>query len=226
MYFLAVSHICCYFAVRNQEIMNEEQTKCGVAPDFLYLDAIMLAYRLGQVRYQEQKQSLIAAARAANDPFSFLTALESFGIRRQSQLFRFVSKVIAAPAYYRSQYALALGIHREGEVAESFLNNQRVLSLVEAVLTSKQQTLFFETYWWFVHNHKQNFVDMKRGPQIGVYANEPRDNASTIERFEDYMFRLMNHKTKTVRTRFDGFPADIVLAILKRAFYQAQQTSS
>ena len=197
--------------------MAEMQSKNDIAPDFLFIDVIMLAYRLGQVQHEEQKVSLITAARTATDAFTFLAALESLGIKRQSQLYSFVGKVLAAPAYYRSQYALALGIRREGEASESFLRNLRVLSLVEGVLTAKQQSLFYDTYWWFVHNHEQTF-DLKHGNHIGVYANEPRDNASTLMRFEDYLLRLVNHKTKAVRERFEGFPVYIVLAILKRAF--------
>ena len=198
--------------------MAETPSKYNVTPDFLFIDAIQLAYRLGYVHYPEQKAALIKAMRTATDAFSFQTALERLGVGRQTQLYGFIGKMLAAPVYYQSQYAMALGIRQEGEVAEPFLSNQRVLMLVESVLTAKQQELFYESYWWFVRNHEQVFVDLKHGNHIGVYAHEPRDNASTLARFEDYLLRLVNHKTQAVRERYEGFPADIVLAILKRAF--------
>lgn len=188
------------------------------APDFLFIDAILLAYRLGRVRYEEQKASLLAAARAATDAITFLAALENFGVGRRTQLYRFVGEILSAPASFRAQYPGMIGLRREGEAAESFLGNLRVLFLVEPVLTGKQQELFYEAYWWFVRNHQASFFDPKKGLVIGVYATEPKNNASTLPRFEDYLFRLVNHTTQRIRTRFENFPADIVCAILHRAF--------
>lgn len=188
------------------------------APDFLFIDAILLAYRLGQVRHEEQKHALIAAARASKDSIEFMTALENFGVGRRSQLHAFVSKVLAAPAYYRAQYPLILGLHREDEAAESFLQNQYVLFLVEPVLTSKQQALFHDAYWWFSNQHQSLCIDPKRGQHIGTYATEPQDNASTLSRFEDYLLRLQSHTNQHVREQYETFPTDIVIAILQRAF--------
>lgn len=199
-------------------IKTYDSMTAQTAPDFLFIDTVLLAYRLGRVRYDEQKIALIAAARAATDAVSFLTALENFGVGRRSQLYRFVGEILSTPASFRAQYPGALGLPWNGEPAESFLSNPRVLFLVEPVLTFKQQSLFYDTYWWFVHNHQASFYDPKKGQCIGKYATEPQDNASTLPRFEDYLFRLVNHTTQRIRTRFEGFPADIVCAILHRAF--------
>ena len=215
---LAISQINCYFAVRKLRFMSELQPRNTTAPDFLFIDVILLAYRLGYVRHPEQKVSLLSAARMATDAFSFLTAMEDVGIGRRSQLYGFAGKVLAAPAYYRAQYPKMLGLRREGEEAEGFLRNQLVLFLVEGVLTIKQQDVFYDAYWWFTHNHEPVFTDPKRGHCIGVYATDPQDNASTLERFEEFLLRQVNHKSKYIRERFEGFPADIVIAILRRAF--------
>lgn len=190
----------------------------SAVPDFLFIDGILLAYRLGQIRYEEQKMALVAAARAATDAISFLSALENFGVGRQTQLHRFLGEYLSAPASYRARYPRVLGLRAEGEEAEPFLDNVYALSLPEAVLMPKQRQLFIDTYWWFVHNHQPEFFDIKKGRCIGAYASEPRDNASALARFEDYLARLVNHRTQTVRRRFEDFPADIVVAILKRAF--------
>ena len=188
------------------------------SPDFLFIDTILLAYRLGRVRHEEQKAALLAAARAATDAVSFLSALENFGVGRRTELHRFAGEILAAPLRFRAQYPRVVGLRADGQPAESFLGNQYALFLVEPVLTLKQQDLFFDTYWWFVHNHQTTFVHPGRGTVIGAYATEPRDNASTLPRFEDYLLRLTCHSTQRIRTRFEGFPADIVCAILKRAF--------
>lgn len=190
----------------------------STTPDFLFIDTILLAYRLGQVRYEEQKASLLAAARAATDAMSYLVALENFGVGRRSVLYKFVGQVLAAPAYYRAQYPMILGLRQEGVEAQPFLNNMQVLSLVEGVLTRKQQALLYDCYWWFVHNHQPVFTDPKRGQCIGAYATDPQDNASTIARFENYLLRLQKHNTQSVRERFINFPVDIVIAIFRRAF--------
>lgn len=187
-------------------------------PDFVFIDALLLAYRQGRVQHDEQKQSLLAAMYAASDALTFMTALENFGVGRQTKLHSFVGEYLASPAYYRALYPSMLGLRREGEPAEAFLNNQRVLFLVEPVLLKKQQQLFFDTYWWFSNNHQSTYYDSRKGYRIGVYATEPKDNTSTFCRFEDYLRRLVNHSTQRIRERFEGFPADIVLAILRRAF--------
>ncbi len=198
--------------------MAEQPTKYDVEPNLLYIDVLMLAYRLGHVNYEEQKAAMLSASRVATDAISFLTELERLGVSRQSRLFGLAGQILSSPAYYRSKYALILGLRVEGTSAASFLGDQRVLSLVEGILTKKQQDLFFETYWWFVHNHRPVFYDQKHGHCIGIYATDPQDNISTLARFEDYMQHLVNHKSKRIRERFADFPTDIVFAILKRAY--------
>ena len=187
------------------------------APDFLFIDVIMLAYRLGHIRYDEQKVALLAAARAASDAVTFMTALENFGIGRNTALHHFAAQILAAPAYYRSQYPRILGLHRNGEVPEPFLRNPYVLSLTEGVLTYSQQQQFSEAYWWFVNNHAPVIYDVKKGQSIGIYADEPQDNASTLPRFDQYLQALIHHKSQHIRQRFEDFPADMVMAILRRA---------
>ena len=198
--------------------MEQQQTVQQTTPDFLFIDAILLSYRLGRVRYEEQKVALLAAARAAKDAIGFMNALENFGVGRRSQLHRFIGEFLAAPSHFRTQYPSVLGLRRDGEKTESFLGNQRVLFFVEAVLTHKQQKVFYDTYWWFVHNHQTYYFDPQKGQMMGVYATVPQDNASTLARFETYILQLVQSQTKYVRLRYEGFPTDIVLAILKRAF--------
>ena len=188
------------------------------APDFQFIDAIMLAYRLGHIRCDEQKISLLAAARAASDAMTFMTAIDSFGIGRGTMLHRFLGQLLAAPSYYRAQYPRVLGLRQAGDTAEPFLRNPYVLFLTEAVLSYKQQELFSDTYWWFVNNHEPVINDVKKGHSMGIYATEPQDNASTIERFDQYLNNLIHHNSQRVRQRFEGFPAEIVMAILRRAF--------
>lgn len=186
--------------------------------DFVFIDALLLAYRHGCVRRDEQKASLLAATRAAKDALTFMTAIENFGVGRHTALYTFIGKYLSSPSYYRAQYSVMLGLRREGEPAESFLHNQRVLFLVEPVLTARQQDLFYNTYWWFCNNHRPTYFDSKKEFRKGIYATEPQDNVSTLQRFEDYLLRLVNHSSQRIRKRYEGFPADIVLAILKRAF--------
>ena len=187
-------------------------------PDFLYIDAILLAYRLGQVRYDEQKLALVAAVRAASSASSYLSALENFGVGRRTQLHRFIGEYFSAPASFRARYPRVLGLRPEGQEPEPFLRNLYALSLPEAVLTYNQNQLYIDAYWWFVHNHQPTFFDPKKGHSIGAYATEPQDNASTLARFEEYLFRLVNHPIQRIHKRFENFPADIVVAILNRAF--------
>lgn len=188
------------------------------ADTYLFTDAILLAYRLGHMRYDEQKRAMLTAAREATDPLTFMAALERYGIGSRSKAHAFVGKFLSAPAYYRAQHSLMLGIREEGQEPDPFLANQRVLFLVEGVLTAKQQDTFFKAYWWFVHNHKDQFFDPKKGQCIGMYATEPHDNPSTLARFADYLTRLADHRTQRIRTLFQDFPTDIVIAILRRAF--------
>lgn len=188
------------------------------APDLLYIDALLLAYRLGQMRSGELRAAMLAAARSAKDSLGFMTALENFGVGRHSQLHTFVGNFLAAPSYYRAQYPAVIGLRREDEEPEPFLSSRRVLFLVEAVLTKEQQQLFFDAYWWFVHNHQETYHDTKKGWMIGAYASQPQDNASTLARFEDYLLRLVNHRNLRMRQRFANFPVDILLTIFRRAF--------
>lgn len=187
-------------------------------PDMRYIDALLLAYRLGHVRTAEQKQALIAASRAATDALSFFTALENFGVMRGTKLHSFVGEVMASPAVYRSRYARVVGMSDGSTPPERFLWSQYPLALVEAVLSEGEYKLFYRVYWWFTHNHQAQWYDPKKGQCIGRYATEPQDNASTLPRFEDFLYRLVHHTSERVRSRFDGFPADIVMGILRRAF--------
>ena len=184
----------------------------------ILIDVILLAYRLGYLKHDEELMAMLAAARAANDAMGFMAALENFGVGRRSKLFAFASKMLSAPAFHRTQYPLILGLRKEGEAAESFLGSQRVLFLVEALLTRKQRPLFAEDYWWFVHNHQAFYLDSKKGRTIGAYATAPQDNASVLARYEEHLMRLQNHSNKSVRERYETFPTDFILAILKRAF--------
>lgn len=187
-------------------------------PNFLFIDVILLSYRLGRIRCNEQKVALLAATRAASDAMTFMTAIESFGITRNSDLHRFVGQLLAAPEHYRSLYPRVLGLRHADEQAEGFLNNLYVLFLTEGILTFPQQELFTKCYWWFTNNHNNTVYDAKKGLKIGIYATEPQDNESTLIRFEEYLNNLIHHKSQQVRKRFEGFPADMVIAILRRAF--------
>lgn len=184
----------------------------------LFLDATILSYRLGQIRFEEQKVALLAAARAATDSITFMSAIENFGISRNSPLHDFVGRFLAAPEYYRAKYPVALGLRGDDEAPTSFLQDQRTLFLTEGILTEKQQKIFFEAYWWFIHNHEATYFDRRKGRCIGLYATDPKDNASVVSHFEDYLHRLANHKTKRIRDRYEGFPLDFILAIIKRTF--------
>ena len=195
-----------------------------MAPDYLYIDALLLAYHLGKVRYEEQRVSLMNAMRTATDAITFLATLEGMGVGKRSKLNVFLCAYMASPAYYRAKYPLMLGLQRDGGVPEPFLRNQHVLFLCEPVLTATQRKLFYDTYWWFVHNHQPSFYNPKKGHCIGVYAIDPQDNDSTLARFEDYLYRLCNHKTQRVRDLFANFPTALVLAILKRAFLDSDVT--
>ena len=198
--------------------MIDAQPRNSSAPDYAFIDVILLAYRLGRARYNEQKVALLAAAQVATDALTFLTALENFGVGPRTQLHRFVGEILSSLPYYRAQYPAVLGLHREDETIESFLNNPRALSLVEGVLTVPQQNLLRESYWWFVRNHQPMYVDPKRGNCMGLYSTEPQDNASALERFKDYLTRMQQHKNQRIRSSYEGLPVGIVLAILKRAF--------
>ena len=108
-------------------------------PDLLYIDVLLLSYRLGRVRHGEERAALLAAAQAAQDSIGFMQALENFGITHGSRLHHLVGQFLAAPSYYRNHYSTILGIPEEGTARESFLSNVKVLYLVEPVLTDKQQ---------------------------------------------------------------------------------------
>lgn len=177
---------------------------------------------MGIMRHEEQKVAMLAAARIATDAITFMTALENFGVGRRSELHSFVGQVLAAPDYYRAQYPQMLGLHKEGEAAPSFLNNNNILSLVEPFLTFKQQQVFYDAYWWFVRNHNATYFDPKKGTCIGVYVDAPKDNASTLLRFEKYLYALVHHKTKRIAKLYEGFPADIVVAVYERSLLVSQ----
>jgi hypothetical protein len=183
-----------------------------------FLDAAVLAYRLGYIHREEERQALLAAARAASDNLEYLTAVSNFGVKRNNRLFEFLGKFLAAPAYYRAQYPQLFTSPEQSAPPPAFLNNSQVLPLLEPVLTDAQQQEFYDTYWWFVKNYQPTYVDMKKGTCIGLYATEPTDNASTLACFEELLQRLVHHKTQRIRDRFEGFPLDIVLLLLKRAF--------
>ena len=184
----------------------------------VFIDAILLAKRLGNLTHDEQKVALVAAARAATDALGFMRAAENFGISRNSRLHSFLGQMLAAPAYYRSQYPIVLGLRPDGTEAESFLSSQRVMFMVEGILTMKQYDAFQNAYQWFVNNHYSYFISRKSVKTIGLYSTEPKDNESTLQRFEEYMTQLINSKKVSVIKQFEAFPLDIVLAILKRAF--------
>lgn len=190
----------------------------STAPDFLYLDPLLLACRLGHVRYEQQREALLAAARAAKDVMSYLYAVENFGVGRNSQLFTFLGQVLSAITYYRNKYPEVLGLRQQGGAPESFLDNIHVPDLVEPVLSPAQHKHFYEAYWWFSNHHHPTGFDAKKGRFIGIWSTEPKDNASVVPRFGEYLKNLINHKTQRVRSRFEGFPLDIVMALLQRSF--------
>lgn len=189
------------------------------APDFLFIDTITFAYRMGHMRHEEVKAALLAAARAATDAITFMRALENFGVGRRSKLHAFCGEVLAAPAFYRAKYPIMLGLRQDGAPPEAFLKSQHVLFLAEPFLTKKQQGLLFDTYWWFVNQHSKTLFNPKtKTLSIGIYASEPTDNASVLARFEDCLLRLKTHKTTRIRASFEDFPADIIVAVHRRAF--------
>ena len=210
-------YLCSQELIKEGAMMEQEGIPPAI-PDLVFIDAILLSHRLGYVRFTEQKAALLASARAATDAISFMQAMDNFGVGDRSRLHSFLGEFLAAPAYYRAQYPTILGLHAKDEAPPSFLDNANVLFLVEPMLTPEQQEVLYDAYWWFSRNHQPFFFDVKKGRLIGVYSSAPQDNASTLERFEDYLFRLVNHSSQRVRQRYEGFPTEIVLAILKRAF--------
>lgn len=183
-----------------------------------FLDAAVLAYRLGYIHQDETKQALLAAARAASDSLEYLTAITNFGVGRNTRLFTFLGKFLAAPAYYRAQFPQLFPSTGTSVPPVPFLNNPQVPPMLEPVLTAVQQQAFYDTYWWFVQNYQSTHVEAKKGTHIGLYATDPTDNASALARFEELLQRLVHHKTQRLRDRFEGFPLDIVLILLKRTF--------
>ena len=186
--------------------------------DFLFIDTVLLAYRLGNVCYEEQRAALVESSKEATDAFTFLHALECRGVGPHSKLYAMVGRILSAPTSYRTQHPQMLGLRREGVVAPPFLKDQQVLFLVEPMLSPKQRKLFYDTYWWFVHNHQPVYIDVKKGRCIGLFATDPKDNASVLARFEEHLNYLVHHRTQYVRRQFEDFPVAIVLAILRRAF--------
>lgn len=187
-------------------------------PSFHVIDAIIMAYRLGYVRFDEQKQALLQAACASTDTISFMNVLETYGISKNNKLYHEMGRLLSSITYYRKMNERALGLRHTGSSPTPFLNNTYVIFLTEPVLTKKQQDTFYKAYWYFVHNHKPVFLHKQKGPCIGIYATEPQDNESTINRFVDYIYRLEHHSTQKIRQPFQDFPTEIVLAILRRAF--------
>ena len=50
----------------------------------MWIDPLLLAYRLGHVRSDEEKTALLAAARAATDAIGYMTAVVNFGVPERS----------------------------------------------------------------------------------------------------------------------------------------------
>lgn len=188
------------------------------APELLLIDALILAYRQGLVRHKEQLHSIHAASLAATDVFTALTAIENFGIGKGSRLYQFIAQFLAAPDYYRKANAHLLLLHDEGKQAESFLNNPKVVNLMEPILEKKQWESFYNAYWWFVKNHSAVFISPKEESANGIYASEPTDNESALQRFETYLYGLQNNKKKSVRERYETMPVRTMIILLKRSF--------
>ena len=189
-----------------------------MAPDFVYIDAILLAYRQGHLRHNEQREALISAARTSTDALAYITMVESLGVVRGTSLHQFLGHYLASPSYYRSLYPKILGIRHDGEAPETFLHSQQALFLAEPLLTPSQNHTFYDAFWWFVHNHEPRFVDLRRGPHIGVYATDPQDNASVVARFDDYLHRLREHSKQYVRQRYESMPVDLLMPLIRRTF--------
>ena len=190
----------------------------GTPPDFRFVDTMVIAYRKGLMRQDEQREAFIAAARAATDGLSFLSALANFGVNRHSELYALVEKIQAAPAYYQSTQKHLLGLRLEGVTPRPFLQDEKVLFLVEPVLNSTQFKLFEKTFWQFSDQHRPVVMKPNGQHSIGLYVNEPRDNASVLPRFAAYLDHLMHHASQREQEQFEGFPADIVMALLWRAY--------
>ena len=214
-----VPHEC--LTTRPTPLATHEAT--GHSADIMFVDAVMLAIRLGKMRYAEQREALLAAARAATSPLTFMSAIENFGIAHHTPLHQFLGQVMAAPEYFRDRYARVLGIPAADEQPQPFLNNIRAISLVEPLLSPKQCSQFREMYWWFTNNHNQRFFNARKGEiQIGAYATAPHDNASTLARFESYLRRLADSTNVAVRKRYEGFPFDIIISLENRTFLPRQ----
>ena len=170
----------------------------GTPPDFRFVDTMVIAYRKGLMRQDEQREAFIAAARAATDGLSFLSALANFGVNRHSVLYALVEKIQAAPAYYQSTQKHLLGLRLEGVTPRPFLPDEKVLL--------------------FSDQHRPVVMKPNGQHSIGLYVNEPRDNASVLPRFAAYLDHLMHHASQREQEQFEGFPADIVMALLWRAY--------
>lgn len=199
-------------------LLEQTEARFQGAPRLLFIDAILLAFRLGKVFHEEQKAALIAAARAATDAISFLNALTNFGIPPYTEPHALLGKILSAPNSYRAKYPRVVCSRPQGETPESFLTSQFALYLAEPFLTAKQQKTFYDAYWWFVNNHKPFYLDKKKGRCIGLYATEPKDNESVVPRFEEYLYHLVHNKSVAVSKRFETFPADILMAMYREKF--------
>ena len=90
---------------------------------------------------------------------------------------------------------------------------------MEPLLTPHQCRLFSELYWWFSSNHRQHYFDSrKRELRMGAYATAPKDNASVLTRFAEYLRRLAGSTKATVRKRYEDMPFDIIIDLETRTF--------
>ena len=184
----------------------------------LLADVITLCHRKNLVHYAEQRSALLLAAQQAQSTSHFLEQLFSFGIPQNAQLTQLVRSVLASPPYYRALYAKTLLCIPDPDGTQTLLTDQRVFFAAEPFLSVKQRKVFEEDVWDFRRNHQATIYHPTKGTMLGVYAGESQERTPVMERFEEFMRHRCSLTTVKMRTRYDEFPLDILLLVLRRGW--------
>lgn len=179
----------------------------------LFLDAITVAGLCGALRYDEQRIALLKAYSQSTTETEFLNNIETFGVARNSLLFKTIADFVQCPAKYQQASYI------EHYKSCSFIYDSSAIDLMWPVLTERQMDVFRKALSEFKLEYSvKRYDSVKKLWRAGRYAGDPTDNKSVIPRFQTYIMALTQSRNKRIRAKFEGLPVDMMFIQIGRAY--------
>ncbi|KAF0236877.1 MAG: hypothetical protein FD181_2384 [Prolixibacteraceae bacterium] len=209
----------------NTEVPLIKENNKSVQPENKFNEIFSAVQKkLGKKINEKQKIAVEKSLNSASTPDKILYYLKKNDIKSTTKIYK------EFEAYLSPSVAKNVEIERELFSDSSFLaavhqsdlsflmDVNRINNISQLIVGDKNLKQFKTDLEWFVENHRESYLDSKKGFQSGFYYGKSTDNKSVIERFEIYLNNKRENKQKWLSDIYLQIPVEKIIARLKNVY--------